>query len=221
MPEPTPTLPPKPAASATPTPEPSPSDSTSAYVNPYADAKTSDWFYEAVAFASQNGLFVGIDERTFAPQAQMTRAMLVTVLHRLAGEPAPTGRNVFADVRSGEWYVSAVTWANENGIVNGVGDLRFAPDDAITREQAVAILYRYAVFMGATSGATSLDSAAYSGSLNFIDSAEISDWATDAVKWSASERIIAGKPGNLFDPQGGATRAEIASILMRFALKIY
>ncbi|MDR0446830.1 MAG: S-layer homology domain-containing protein [Oscillospiraceae bacterium] len=169
--------------------------------------KEDDWFSEAVRFVYARGLFTGTDANTFNPKMPMTRAMLVTVLHRLAGSPAARGA-MFDDVAEGKWYYDAVNWAAESGIVNGIGGNLFAPDVDITREQMATILYGYTNYMD----------IALPKKRNgvFIDDAEISDWARDAVEAMFAAGIINGKPGNLFDPKATATRAEVAAMLHGF-----
>lgn len=137
----------------------------------------------------------------------MTRAMLVTVLWRYAGEPVE-GTNNFTDIPSGQWYTNAVVWAATNGIVNGVGDNKFNPDGNISREQMATILYRYSDSQGIdTSASTDLNS--------FPDASKVSGYAADAIKWAVAEGLINGSDGKLL-PQGNATRAQVATILMRF-----
>lgn len=171
------------------------------------DVKDTDWFASSVYYALKNGLMNGVSEFVFAPNSPMTRAMLVTVLWRYEGSPKE-GKNTFTDVPAGQWYTDAVAWAAENGIVGGVGNGKFDPNGNITREQMAAILYRYAQKKGFDTSAK--------GDLNgFPDKASVSAWATDAIAWTVAEGIINGNGGKL-DPQGNATRAQVATILMRF-----
>ena len=173
----------------------------------FRDVKATDWYHEAVDYAVKHALFNGMSETAFAPNDPMTRAMLVTVLWRYAGQPEEGG-NVFADVKNGQWYTKAVAWAAENGVVNGVGGGRFDPNGRITREQLAAILYRYTGSKGCDVSKT--------GDLNaFPDGAEVSVWAKTACSWAVAEALINGSDGSL-DPQGSATRAQVATILMRF-----
>jgi pimeloyl-ACP methyl ester carboxylesterase len=178
------------------------------WINPFADVNTSDWFYDDVAFVVANGLFNGTSATTFAPGDTMTRAMLVTVLWRMAGSPAVNGSS-FSDVPGGQWYSDAVVWAEENDIVSGIGGGLFAPDAEITREQMAAILYRYEQFSGKIP-------PNIAESKNFTDGNDTSEWATTAVTALAAQGIINGKPSDLFDPKGTATRAEVAAMLHRF-----
>ena len=175
---------------------------------PFTDVSTSDWFYSDVMFVYENGLFSGTDSRSFSPNASMTRAMLVTVLYRLEGEPAGTGSSSFSDVRSGSYYEKAVAWAAANGIVTGTGSTSFSPDAKVTREQLAAILYRYAQYKNLdTDAGAKLDS--------FSDAGNVSGYASEALSWAVSEGLINGASGRL-TPKGDATRAQVAAILHRF-----
>lgn len=173
-------------------------------------AGPNDWTHKGIGFAIRNGLFSGMSATTFEPETAMTRAMLVTVLWRYAGKPLE-GQNSFTDVPSGQWYTDAVTWAAHNGIVAGVGDGRFDPEGKITREQMAAILYRYAAKVGIdTSGRDDL---------RFPDAGKVSGYAASALQWAVSEGLVSGSRENgvtYLHPQGNATRAQVASILMRF-----
>ncbi len=179
------------------------------WTNPFTDVKPDDWFYDSVAFAVQNGLFSGAGDTTFSPGEPMTRAMLVTVLYRLEGQPSITGANSFTDVESGQWYTGAVIWANAEGIVTGYGGGLFGASDSVTRQQLAAILYNYAKHKGYDVTAAA-DLAAYT------DAAEISGWAQAAVQWAKAEGLITGRTASTLVPEGSATRAEVAAILMRF-----
>lgn len=175
---------------------------------PFTDVSTSDWFYSDVMFVYENGLFSGTDSRSFSPNASMTRAMLVTVLYRLEGEPVGTGSSSFSDVRSGSYYEKAVAWAAANGIVTGTGSTSFSPDAKVTREQLAAILYRYAQYKKQdTDAGAKLDS--------FSDAGNVSGYASEALSWAVSEGLINGASGRLM-PKGDATRAQVAAILHRF-----
>jgi hypothetical protein len=185
-----------------------------AWQNPFTDIKPGDWFYEDVAFVVANGLFFGTGETTFSPNMPMTRAMLVTVLHRLAGSPAVRVNEAFSDVTEDKWYHEAVNWAAESGIVRGVGNNLFAPDSNVTREQMAAILLNYAKHTGVA------PQDAWAVRLDFADAGKISDWATEGAMYCYMNGIINGKPGKLFDPQGEATRAEVAAMLHRFIIAI-
>ena len=179
---------------------------------PFTDVSTSDWFYDDVAFVYENGLFSGTDSRSFSPNASMTRAMLVTVLYRLEGEPTVTGRSSFTDVRSGAYYEKSVIWAAANGIVTGTDSTSFSPDTKVTREQLAAILYRYAQYR-------KLDTDASAKLNSFTDADSVSAYASEALGWAVSEGLINGASGKLM-PKGDATRAQVAAILHRFVKNV-
>ena len=179
---------------------------------PFTDVSTSDWFYDDVAFVYKNGLFSGTDSRSFSPNASMTRAMLVTVLYRLEGEPTVTGRSSFTDVRSGAYYEKAVIWAAANGIVTGTDSTSFSPDAKVTREQLAAILYRYAQYR-------KLDTDVSAKLNSFTDTDSVSAYASEALGWAVSEGLINGASGKLM-PKGDATRAQVAAILHRFVKNV-
>ncbi len=175
----------------------------------FTDVRESDWFYDDVQYAVQNGLFNGTSDTTFSPNASMTRAMLVTVLYRLEGEPDVTGSSPFDDVPRGQWYSDAVNWAERNDIVNGISDTAFAPNNNITREQMAAILYRYAAYKDySTSASNSLT--------GYADFDQISAYALNSLKWANAEGLINGRTTTTLAPKGTATRAEVAAILHRF-----
>ena len=179
---------------------------------PFTDVSTSYWFYDDVAFVYENGLFSGTDSRSFSPNASMTRAMLVTVLYRLEGEPTVTGRSSFTDVRSGAYYEKSVIWAAANGIVTGTDSTSFSPDAKVTREQLAAILYRYAQYR-------KLDTDASAKLNSFTDADSVSAYASEALGWAVSEGLINGASGKLM-PKGDATRAQVAAILHRLVKNV-
>ena len=175
---------------------------------PFTDVHETDWFYNDVLFAYEEGLFAGTSDTTFSPNAAMTRAMLVTVLYRLEGEPTVYGRSGFSDVQYNSYYEDAVTWAADNGIVNGTSTTMFSPNANVTREQMAAILYRYAQYKKYNTAASS--------SLNgFTDHASVSGYATASLEWAVAEKMVNGSAGKLM-PTGNATRAQVAAILHRF-----
>ena len=176
---------------------------------PFTDVSTSDWFYSAVKFVYENGLMDGVAGNLFAPNATLNRAMAVTILYRLEGSPAVTTDAGFNDVAAGTWYTDAVNWAAANNIVNGVEGNNFDPTGSLTREQMATVLYRYAQYKGADVSA--------SGDIGgFVDSANVSSWAADAVKWAVGSGLVNGVEGNALAPQGTSTRAQAATVLMRF-----
>ena len=176
---------------------------------PFSDVTESDWFYDAVTYAYENGLMDGVGTGLFAPNSETTRAQLVTILHRLAGQPAPSGDSGFSDVETGTWYTDAVAWAAQNGIVNGVSDTQFAPGDDITREQLAVILYRYATYQG-------YDVSQQADLSGFVDAGTISTYAQEALSWASAQGLVLGFEDDSLRPQGNASRAQIAAVLMRF-----
>lgn len=179
---------------------------------PFADVPAGSWYYGAAAYAYNNGLFAGTTDTTFAPDMTMTRAMLVSVLWRLAGEPAPKGANTFDDVPDGAWYTDAVTWAAENGVVAGIGNGRFDPSGAVTREQTAVILFNYAQSKG-------YDVSARADLSAFPDAGSVSGWAQEALAWANASGLISGAvrgTQTILDPQGSASRAQVAMILMGY-----
>ncbi len=176
---------------------------------PFIDVNEGDWFYDAVAYAYENELMDGVGGNRFAPNSATTRAQLVTILYRLEGQPAVSGDLPFTDVEAGTWYTNAVGWAAQNGIVNGVGDDTFAPGNDLTREQLVTILYRYAESKG-------YDVSASADLAGYPDGEEIQAYAREAMAWAVAENIIQGMEDDTLKPAGNASRAQIATILMRF-----
>lgn len=180
---------------------------------PYQDVQQSDWYYSAVSFAYYNGLMNGVADMLFDPNGTMTRAMLVTVLWRLDGGSAD-GTSPYTDVPEGTWYTDGVIWATENGIVNGVGNGKFDPNGTVTREQIATILYRYAAYRGVdVSDRASLDL--------FTDAGAVSDYARAPMQWAVQTKLISGRLDHkqlYLAPQSGGTRAEVATILMRFLI---
>ena len=179
----------------------------------FNDVAETDWFYEAVMYAVQNGLFSGTSSTTFDPNDDMTRAMLVTVLYRLEGEPEITGSNAFDDVIDGQWYTDAVIWASENEIASGYGGGLFGTSDSVTREQMATILYNYAVHKG-------YDMTAAADLTAYNDASDISSWAEAAMGWANGMGLITGVTDTTLDPSGSATRAQVATILMRFVQSV-
>ena len=178
----------------------------------FGDVPQNIWFATGVQFAAEQGLFTGVSANEFAPYDPMTRAMLVTVLHRLDGVDA-SGTNSFTDVLNGKWYTNAIAWASANGIVEGLSGNRFAPNAPIAREQLAAILFRYAKACG-------YDVSARAELTAYADAAQVSTWAGDAMRWAVAAGLISGRSGAQLAPKGEATRAEVAVILMNFVQKV-
>ena len=180
---------------------------------PFTDVGPGDWFLENVKYVYEKGLMNGTSDTTFSPKKTTNRAMIVTILHRLEGTPAPDAQAPFTDVPAGQYYAEAVAWAAANGIVNGTSDTTFAPLNNITREQMAAILYRYAQYKEYdVSGSADLSA--------FTDAASISDYAVSALQWAVDAGLINGKGNGILDPKGSATRAEVSAILSRFCENI-
>ena len=175
---------------------------------PFTDMN-GHWAYDAVSYAYKNSLMNGVNTSRFAPDSTLNRAMMVTMLYRMTGSPAVSGNSVFSDVPSGKWYSDAVQWASVNGVVNGVGKDRFAPDTQITREQMASMMMRYAQFKQYSTGKSADLSA-------FNDAGSISSWALESMKWANAAGLINGRTASTIAPQDTATRAEAATILMRF-----
>ena len=176
---------------------------------PFPDVDENDWFYDEVVYVYENGLMNGVENNQFAPNTATNRAMLATILYRLAGQPDVSGDLPFTDVAAGTWYTDAVLWAAQNGIVNGLGENTFAPMNTLTREQLVTMLYRYAEAKGYDVSA----SAALSG---YPVAGQVQDYAQPAMAWAVAENIIQGMEDGTLKPAGNASRAQIATILMRF-----
>ena len=176
---------------------------------PFADVSSSDWFYNDVRYVYEKGIMDGTGADRFSPNAPLTRAMIVTILYRMAGSPSVSGSSDFTDVAAGKWFAKAVAWAAANGIVNGYGDSLFGPNDPVTREQLAAILYRYAVYGGMT--AVTLEENLGS----FADTAQLSAYAIQAMNWAVGQGLINGSGSNLV-PKAQATRAQVAAIIHRY-----
>ena len=177
-----------------------------AWVNPYTDVKKGDWYFDAVRFVSEEKLFSGMTATEFAPGVSLSRAMLVTVLWRHEGQPTAKAA-AFTDVPADAWYAKAVAWAAANGIVEGVSATEFAPDAPITREQLATLIYRYANYKKYA--------AKDGGKLSFTDADRVSAYAVPALSWATANDVVTGRDDGSVDPQGGATRAECAIVMMR------
>ena len=180
--------------------------------NPFTDVSEKDWFFDDVLFVYDYGLMVGTGKTLFSPHETVTRGMMATILWRMEGSPIPKGKNRFTDVEDVKRYADAITWTAENGIFADYDKDRFKPDDPITREQLAAIFYRYADYKDYD--------MTFKGDLDkFKDADEITDYAKTAMQWAVGSDLVKGKSGALLDPQGTATRAEIAAMLHRFIEK--
>lgn len=179
---------------------------------PFADVSYTNWYYDAVKFVYDKGIMDGVSYYRFAPDATITRGMVVTMLWRMAGEPYESSAG-FTDVASGRYYSTAVAWAAKNGIVEGMTSSTFAPDQAITREQLASILYRYAKWLGFSGTGTDIS--------GYTDAGKVSDYAYDAMCWAVKTGVVTGTSAKVLDPQGTATRAAAAQMFMNFYNYIY
>lgn len=187
-----------------------PAHSSTAGDKKFDDVKPGDWFYDEVMDMVDMGYVNGVSDDLFAPNLNLSRAMLVTILYRMDGEDAVTGTGTFTDVVKGSWYEKAVNWAAANGVVQGYDDKHFGPNDSVTRQQMATILWRYAKYKGlsvAANGTTMPD---------FEDRGQIASWAGEAVSWAYSCGIMTGRSATRLDPNGSASRAEAAAMLYRF-----
>lgn len=180
---------------------------------PFHDVRPEHWYYNAIVFVYDKGYFAGTGADTFSPNAPMDRAMVATVLHRMAGSTQVTGGSAFSDVADGQWYTQGIAWASSQGVVNGMGGGRYEPHLAVTREQLVTMLYRYEKdYRKLPVSAT--------GTLDvFPDGGAVSSWAQDAMRWAVGAGLIQGRDTGHLDPVGTASRAEVATILQRFAAR--
>ena len=178
---------------------------------PFEDVKDGDWYREAVAFVWSNNLMLGTDGKQFGVETNTTRGMMATMLYRLEKEPDTAFKDVFHDVEDGKWFSQAVTWASANGVVLGYDDGSFRPEDDVTREQLIAMLYRYAAMKG-------FDVGKRAGLDKFADAGKVSGYAKDAMSWAVAEGIIVGR-GSSLAPGSLALRVEVAAVLQRFAAR--
>lgn len=181
-------------------------------INKFEDIYVGDWYFDAVQYVYENDMMTGTSDTTFSPNQTTTRGMIVTILYRLEGTPDLANENLgypYADVEADAYYADAVYWARQNNIVAGMSTEQFAPNNAITREQMAAILYRYAQFKG-------YDVSAKADLSTYTDAADVSAYATDAMAWASQTGLITGTSATTLSPAGQATRAQVATILVRF-----
>ena len=189
---------------------------SSLWDNPYTDVFENSWFREAAAFVSGYEYMTGTSENLFSPDVKMTRAMFVLVLGKMSSiRTSDYKSSQFTDVRVGTWYAPYVQWAVEKGIVAGIGDLKFAPDNMITREQLAVMMYRYTEVFG---GDLKYDDNVLD---SYSDKDDISDYAVTALKWAVSKGLISGMTSETVGPKGVATRAQVAVIVMKFHDSVY
>lgn len=175
----------------------------------YSDVDSAQWFYQDVCYVTDKELMKGMSDGGFSPYLTMTRAMIITVLYRMAGEPAVSGSCPFSDVPRGIYYENAVIWASENGITSGVTPTRFEPDQTVIREQIAAFLYRYTGYMGGNTGSRT-------GLSGFKDASEVSAYAREAMEWAVATGIIQGVTADTINPNGYAQRAQVAAMIHRY-----
>ena len=177
---------------------------------PFSDVSNKQWYHEPIKYVYEKGYISGLNAYTYGPNVNLSRCMLVTILWRISGNPAAKGNVSFPDIRESDWYYTPVVWAAENGIVNGYGNGNFGPNDNISREQLATMLRNYSIYRG-------VDSSFSIEALNsFKDNKKVADWATPGVAWAIKNQIIGGKDnGTIIDPQGNATRAEVATMIMQ------
>ncbi len=181
-------------------------------ISKFTDAKADAWYHDGVHWALEEGVMKGTGEKTFAPNEPGTRAMIVTMLWRMEGEPEMNQKSGFQDVNDTSWYADAVSWAVENNITKGVSETKFAPDQKVTREQFATFLYRYAESKG-----VDVSSGANTDLSKFTDASTISGFAVRAIAWAVAEGIITGMTETTIAPVDQATRAQIATMFMRYA----
>ena len=199
------------------TPAPTPASETDmlteaekdALLGQYGDLEQNAWSRDGVAYVLHKGIMNGMGDGSFGPNIPTSRAMIVTMLYRMEKEPAVSGALTFRDVPGGQWYTDAIRWATAQGIVNGYSDTAFGPNDNVSREQLATILYRYARYKG-------MDVSAETTLSGFSDAGTVSDWATDALRWTVSNGIINGTGNNILSPGAEAVRAQVATMLMRY-----
>ena len=188
-----------------------PDGGESAWENPFDDVDEAAWYFDAVRYVFENGLLQGTSDTLFSPDLTTTRAMIVTVLWRMAEEPVINYAMTFDDVPEGLWYSEAVRWAAGEGIVTGYDDTRFGPNDAVTREQLAAMLYRYAVNQG-----RDVSVGEDTNILSYADAFSVSEYAVSALQWACGEGIVTGRDDGTLSPQDSALRSEFSAMLMRF-----
>ena len=185
---------------------------TESNVMKFYDIKQDDWFYSDVLFVFNNEIMTGTGESEFSPYNFLTRAMMITILHRIDGDNSVYGKGIFNDIEENSWYENAVNWGYENKIIAGTSENTFSPMDNLTREQLCVMLYNYTKYIGVKTEFSDISS--------YSDNDTVSDWAENAVSWAVYEKIITGKGDSLLAPKDSATRAETAAVIRRYSEKI-
>lgn len=176
----------------------------------FSDVSAGSWYADAVSYVTSKGLFNGVGNSRFEPNGEMSRAMFATVLARMSGEETTGYAGPFTDVPSGKWYSDSIAWAYEKGLINGYSDTQFGPDDPVTREQIAVLLYNFEVYSGGDVSVSQTDSYT-----SMSDAADVSSWAREAMNWAYEKGIIRGDDLGHLNPKGMATRAQVATVLMR------
>lgn len=184
-------------------------DAGTGWDNPFIDVTEGAWYYDAIRYCYINGLMRGTTKTTFSPYLPTSRGMIAATLWRMEGSPAVSAENPFADVPSTQYYADAITWAAQNGVVDGYSGGLFGPEDAVTREQMAAILYRYAGYKG-------YDTSQQASLSRFTDAQDASAYAQEALSWAVANDVVNGMEDHTLDPRGNATRAQVAALLMYF-----
>ncbi len=179
----------------------------------FADLDLYAWYHDGIHYCVSNNLMAGYSDSAFGPNDNLTRAQIANILYNLEGKPAVETKDIFADVKASDWFANAVVWASDAGVVTGYGNANFGPEDYITREQLAVMLYRYSQFKGYdVSDSHEVELVSYT------DNDLVSDWAKVAVKWATTEDVIEGQGECVLNPAGFATRAQAATVFMRFCL---
>ena len=176
----------------------------------FTDVDRNEYYHEGIDFVVSRGYMIGMGGAKFQPDTEMSRAMLVTVLYRIAGEPSVKGTAPFRDVEKNSWYTNAVIWAYQNNVTNGVSATEFAPEENVTREQMVAFFARYAKLAG-------VDTTAKGDLKAFADASSVSAYAVPAMTWAVEAGLIKGVGENKLDPTGNSTRGQVATVIVRYA----
>ena len=183
-------------------------------IYPFTDAKTTDWYHDGVHFCLENKLMVGYGDNSFQPNSGTSRAMIAAMLWRLNGSPAAKSDVSFTDVPNGKWYTEAIRWAASEGVAQGYGNGTFGPNDTMTREQMATILYRYAKNSG-----YDVSVGENTNILSYSDAADVAEYAIPAMQWACGSGMVQGS-GNALQPKNSTTRAQMATMMMRFCAEI-
>ena len=189
-------------------------------ISAYTDMKATDWYHDGVHFVLESGFMSGYGNKTFGPGDSTTRAMAATIIWNMAGKPKAVGKLTFTDVKDGKWYTEAIRWAAGAGVITGytdgiTGELIFRPDDNVTREQLSAMMYRFAQYQK-----VDVSVGEDTNILSYDDAFSIGAWAVPAMQWAAGSGLMGGRTASTMDPKANATRAEVATVVMRYSTKV-